>query len=140
MCWRFGITRHLLSNPKAVWYCCMGLQPVAAACTAWAGRSPGQAIQPMRWMCAAMEIPAPRDKLPMSASWKMTWAILWGLWHRERRPRPDFRHTIASMEQPVRLLAGRQDEVFHSDRFESVFQEAGNPVPVSCSRGFIMWG
>ena len=47
------------------------------------------------------------------------------------RPRPDWRASIRAANQPMRLLAGSEDEAFHADRFEQVFKAEGKDVPVS---------
>lgn len=51
------------------------------------------------------------------------------------RPQPDYRANIRSLGQPLRLLAGRDDEVFIADRFEAVFRAEGKAVPVTLLPG-----
>lgn len=51
------------------------------------------------------------------------------------RPKPDYQATIRSISQPVRVVAGRDDEVLHSDRFRDVFNAAGKDVPVTLVPG-----
>ncbi len=50
-------------------------------------------------------------------------------------PRRDYRANIRAMGQPCRLVAGRDDEVFHSDRFAEVFRNEGKDVPVTLVPG-----
>ncbi len=47
------------------------------------------------------------------------------------RPRADWRSSIRSTRQPMRLLAGEQDEAFHAERFAAVFQAEGKDLPVT---------
>jgi len=51
------------------------------------------------------------------------------------QPPEDYQAAIRAMGQPVRLLAGQDDEVFRADRFQAVFQAAGRPVPVTLLPG-----
>lgn len=51
------------------------------------------------------------------------------------RPRADWRASIRAAGQPMRLLAGSDDEAFHADRFEQVFKTEGKDVPVSLLPG-----
>jgi alpha-beta hydrolase superfamily lysophospholipase len=46
------------------------------------------------------------------------------------QPQRDYRANIRAAGQPMALLAGQDDEVFHSDRFAEVFQAEGKSVPV----------
>jgi alpha-beta hydrolase superfamily lysophospholipase len=46
------------------------------------------------------------------------------------RPRADYDATIRAISRPVRVIAGRDDELFHTDRFQAVFKAAGKDVPV----------
>lgn len=47
------------------------------------------------------------------------------------RPKPDYKKTIGSVTQPMRVIAGRDDKVFHSDRFDAVFNKADPDIPVT---------
>lgn len=51
------------------------------------------------------------------------------------RPARDYRATIRAADQPMRLVAGAQDEAFVTDRFAEVFKEAGRAIPVTLVRG-----
>jgi alpha-beta hydrolase superfamily lysophospholipase len=51
------------------------------------------------------------------------------------RPRADWRASIRSARQPMRLLAGEQDEAFHAERFAAVFQAEGKNLPVTLLPG-----
>jgi alpha-beta hydrolase superfamily lysophospholipase len=51
------------------------------------------------------------------------------------QPQRDYRANIRAMGQPCRLVAGQDDEVFHSDRFAEVFQNEGKDVPVTLVPG-----
>ena len=51
------------------------------------------------------------------------------------RPHNDYRADIGAAEQPLRVLVGQDDEVFHADQFSAVFEEAGRPVPVTLLPG-----
>ncbi|MDN6336897.1 MAG: alpha/beta fold hydrolase [Halomonas sp.] len=47
------------------------------------------------------------------------------------RPRPDYQATIRSVYQPLRVVAGQEDELLHTERFSDVFNAAGKDVPVT---------
>jgi alpha-beta hydrolase superfamily lysophospholipase len=51
------------------------------------------------------------------------------------QPQLDYRANIRAMRQPCRLVAGQDDEVFHSDRFAEVFQNEGKNVAVTLVPG-----
>ena len=51
------------------------------------------------------------------------------------RPHNDYRADIGAAEQPLRVLVGQDDEIFHADQFSAVFEEAGRPVPVTLLPG-----
>jgi len=51
------------------------------------------------------------------------------------RPHNDYRVDIGAAEQPLRVLVGQDDEIFHADQFSAVFEEAGRPVPVTLLPG-----
>lgn len=51
------------------------------------------------------------------------------------RPKPGYGATIRAVEQPLSVLAGQDDEAFHTDRFAEVFAAAGKPVPVALLPG-----
>ena len=46
------------------------------------------------------------------------------------QPQRDYQANIRAAGQPMALVAGQSDEVFHTDRFADVFQSAGRSVPV----------
>ena len=46
------------------------------------------------------------------------------------RPERDYRANMRAAAQPMRLIAGQDDEAFHADRFESVFKAEGKEVSV----------
>lgn len=47
------------------------------------------------------------------------------------RPRDDWQADIRSAKRPMRILAGRNDELFDATRYAAVFEAAGRPVPVT---------
>lgn len=47
------------------------------------------------------------------------------------RPQRDYVVNIRSTRQPVEVIVGSQDEMFHADRFAGVFEQAGRAVPVT---------
>ena len=51
------------------------------------------------------------------------------------RPERDYQANIRAVEQPLRVLAGQEDEVFYPDKFASVFRSAGKDVPVTLLPG-----
>lgn len=51
------------------------------------------------------------------------------------RPLHDYRANIRAVHQPVRLLAGLDDEVFIADKFAGVFAAEGKSVPVTLLPG-----
>jgi pimeloyl-ACP methyl ester carboxylesterase len=51
------------------------------------------------------------------------------------RPHDDYRMDIRSANQPIEILAGREDELFHTDRFAAVFNAEGTAVPVTLLPG-----
>lgn len=51
------------------------------------------------------------------------------------RPERDWRATIQRTRQPMALLAGADDEAFHSDQFDAVFKAQGKPLPVTLLPG-----
>jgi non-heme chloroperoxidase len=46
------------------------------------------------------------------------------------RPHDDYLADIRAAIQPMSVLAGAEDEVFHADQYAAVFADAGRPVPV----------
>jgi non-heme chloroperoxidase len=50
-------------------------------------------------------------------------------------PQLDYRANIRAMGQPCRLVAGQDDEVFHTDRFAEVFRNEGKEVAVTLVPG-----
>jgi non-heme chloroperoxidase len=51
------------------------------------------------------------------------------------RPERDYHANIRAVKQPLRVLAGQNDEVFYADKFASVFKTAGKDVPVTLLPG-----
>jgi pimeloyl-ACP methyl ester carboxylesterase len=51
------------------------------------------------------------------------------------RPHADWRGSIRSAHQPMRLLAGEQDEAFYAERYAGLFQAEGKDVPVTLLPG-----
>ena len=51
------------------------------------------------------------------------------------RPQRDYRANIRAVREPVRLIVGQDDEVFHADRFAAVFKSEGKDVPVTILPG-----
>ena len=49
-------------------------------------------------------------------------------WQQTFDPHDDYRADIGVAEQPLRVLVGQDDEIFHADQFSAVFEEAGRPV------------
>ena len=47
------------------------------------------------------------------------------------RPERDYQANIRAVRQPIRVLAGQNDEVYYADKFASVFKTAGKDVPVT---------
>jgi non-heme chloroperoxidase len=50
-------------------------------------------------------------------------------------PQRDYKANIRATGQPMRLVAGQDDEVFYTDRFAEVFQAEGKDVPVTLVPG-----
>ena len=50
-------------------------------------------------------------------------------------PERDYRANIRAVRQPLRVLVGQNDEVFHADQFANVFKAAGKDVPVTVLPG-----
>lgn len=50
-------------------------------------------------------------------------------------PEADYQANIRAVGQPVRVLAGQNDEAFYADKFASVFRAAGKEVPVTLLPG-----
>jgi alpha-beta hydrolase superfamily lysophospholipase len=51
------------------------------------------------------------------------------------RPERDYQANIRKVGQPVRVLAGQNDEAFYTDKFAGVFKAAGKDVPVTLLPG-----
>jgi non-heme chloroperoxidase len=51
------------------------------------------------------------------------------------RPQRDYQANIRAVRQPLRVLAGQNDEVFFADKFASVFKGAGKDSPVTILPG-----
>jgi alpha-beta hydrolase superfamily lysophospholipase len=43
----------------------------------------------------------------------------------------DYVSDIAKAKKPMRLLAGEDDELFHTSKFAGVFAKAGKPIEVT---------
>jgi alpha-beta hydrolase superfamily lysophospholipase len=80
------------------------------------------------------DLPVVRFALSPAAMTSLTPAYSYAL-AQNFQPEQDYRANIRALGQPVRLLAGQADEVFHSDRFAEVFQAAGKAVPVTLLPG-----
>jgi pimeloyl-ACP methyl ester carboxylesterase len=51
------------------------------------------------------------------------------------RPERDYRANIRAVNQPLRVVAGKDDEVFYVEHFAEVFRAAGKDVPVTLIPG-----
>tara|TARA_R110000851_G_scaffold333550_1_gene516035 strand:- start:62853 stop:63842 length:990 start_codon:yes stop_codon:yes gene_type:complete len=51
------------------------------------------------------------------------------------RPQADYQATIQAVKQPMRVMAGTNDEAFHTDRFKQVFQNGNADIPVTLLPG-----
>jgi alpha-beta hydrolase superfamily lysophospholipase len=51
------------------------------------------------------------------------------------RPERDYRSNIRAVGQPLRLIAGQEDEVFYSDRFAEIFRTEGKDILVTLLPG-----
>lgn len=51
------------------------------------------------------------------------------------RPERDYRSNIRAVGQPLRLVAGQNDEVFYADRFAEVFKAEGKDIPITLLPG-----
>ncbi|MBI2768912.1 MAG: alpha/beta fold hydrolase [Burkholderiales bacterium] len=51
------------------------------------------------------------------------------------RPHDDYQRDIRNAKQPLRIVAGRDDELFTATGFAAVFEAAGQPVPVTLVDG-----
>jgi non-heme chloroperoxidase len=51
------------------------------------------------------------------------------------RPERDYQANIRAVRQPLRVLAGQNDEAFYADKFTSVFKAAGKDVPITLLPG-----
>ncbi|MEX1168287.1 MAG: alpha/beta hydrolase [Hydrogenophaga sp.] len=51
------------------------------------------------------------------------------------RPHSDYAQDIRRITQPLRIVVGREDELFDATRFADVFKEAGHAVPVTLVEG-----
>ncbi|NEX64857.1 alpha/beta hydrolase [Noviherbaspirillum galbum] len=50
-------------------------------------------------------------------------------------PLRDYRKNIRAAAQPMRIVAGQEDELFFADQFDGLFKSAGRPVPVTLVPG-----
>ena len=67
-----------------------------------------------------------KDQLTSSYSYTLTLAFA---------PHDDYRGDIRRSHQPMRVLAGSQDELFDASRYASVFADAGRQVPMTVVPG-----
>ena len=51
------------------------------------------------------------------------------------RPERDYRANIRAVNQPLRVVAGKDDEVFYAEHFAEVFRSEGKDVPVTIIPG-----
>ena len=51
------------------------------------------------------------------------------------RPHSDYAQDIRQIQQPLRILAGRDDELFNATLFQPTFEKAGHTVPVTLVEG-----
>jgi pimeloyl-ACP methyl ester carboxylesterase len=51
------------------------------------------------------------------------------------RPQRDYRANIRAVNQPLRVVAGQDDEVFYAEHFAEVFRAEGKDVPVTLIPG-----
>ena len=70
-------------------------------------------------------LPVMRFALDAAASKTLTPEYSFAL-AQNYRPKRDYEATIRSVSRPLRIVAGRDDEAFHADRFDDVFNAAGN--------------
>jgi len=54
---------------------------------------------------------------------------------RNFQPHWDYRADLRAAGQPLSLIAGREDEVFHAERYAAAFQSAGKDIPVTLLPG-----
>ena len=54
---------------------------------------------------------------------------------RNFQPHPDYRADLRAAGQPLSLVAGREDEVFHAERFAAALRGAGRDIPVTLVPG-----
>lgn len=50
-------------------------------------------------------------------------------------PHDEYRGDIRGSHQPMRIVAGSEDELFYGSRYAGVFSDAGKPVPVTLVPG-----
>jgi alpha-beta hydrolase superfamily lysophospholipase len=75
-----------------------------------------------------------RFALPEGAPSWLTPTYDWAL-AQNFRPQADYLSNIRAVSQPMRVIAGRDDEVFYAERLAGMFQRAGKPVPVTLIDG-----
>lgn len=51
------------------------------------------------------------------------------------RPHNDYKNDIRHIGRPLRIVAGVEDELFDTARFQATFDEAGHAVPVTLVPG-----
>lgn len=71
---------------------------------------------------------SPEAKALLTPSYSFALALNFG-------PLRDYRANIRAAMQPMALLAGRDDEAFHADRFAEVFEREARDVPVTLLPG-----
>jgi alpha-beta hydrolase superfamily lysophospholipase len=80
------------------------------------------------------DLPVTRFALDEQARTELTAQYSYNL-AQNYRPPHDYRANIRAVHQPLRLLAGTDDEVFFADQFAGVFAAEGQPVPVTLLPG-----
>lgn len=80
------------------------------------------------------ELPVTRFALDKEAKLILTPQYSYAL-AQNFRPERDYRANIAAVEQPLRVVAGENDEAFYAERFAEVFQAEGKAFPVTLLPG-----
>jgi len=80
------------------------------------------------------ELPVMKFALNEGAKTRLTSQYSYAL-AQNFRPQPDYRANITAIGQPLRLVAGQDDEVFYAAHYAEVFKSAGKAVPVTLVSG-----